>query len=54
MRLHDYLDYQARERPEADFAVQGTRRLTYREALTEVNRLANALPRSWLLMQCGC
>lgn len=43
MRLHDYLDYRAREHPDEEFAVHGERRLTYREALAEVNRLANAL-----------
>jgi acyl-CoA synthetase (AMP-forming)/AMP-acid ligase II len=43
MRLHDVLDYQARERPSAEFAVQGNRRLTYREALREVHQLAHAL-----------
>ncbi len=43
MRLHDYLDYRAREHPDEEFAVQGDRRLTYREGLVEANRLANAL-----------
>jgi acyl-CoA synthetase (AMP-forming)/AMP-acid ligase II len=43
MRLHDVLDFQARERPDADFAVQGARRVSYCEALGESNRLANAL-----------
>lgn len=42
MRLHDFLDYWASTRPEAEFAVQDQRRLTYREALDAVNRLANA------------
>jgi fatty-acyl-CoA synthase len=42
MRLHDTLDYRAREHPEAEFAVQGPRRLTYAEARTAANRLANA------------
>ncbi|OGO50236.1 MAG: hypothetical protein A2148_04405 [Chloroflexi bacterium RBG_16_68_14] len=41
MRLHDYFDYRAREQPEAEFAVLGDRRLTYREAQEEVHRLAN-------------
>jgi acyl-CoA synthetase (AMP-forming)/AMP-acid ligase II len=41
MRLHDFLDYQARERAEAEFAVHGNRRITYGEALAETNRLAN-------------
>jgi len=43
MRLHDYLDYRAREHAGEEFAVQGDRRLTYREALAETNRFANAL-----------
>ncbi len=42
MRLHDFLDYQARERGDAEFAIQGNRHPTYREALAETNRLANA------------
>src|SRR5262245_36697590 len=41
MRLHDLLDFRAREQPDALFAVQGARRMTYREATTEANRLAN-------------
>ena len=43
MRLHDVFDYQARERPTAEFAVHGDRRLSYREALMEVHQLAHAL-----------
>lgn len=43
MRLHDYLDYQARQHPNKDFAVLGDRHVTYAEALREVDRLANAL-----------
>ncbi len=42
MRLHDFLDYHARERGDAEFAIQGNRHLTYREALAETNHLANA------------
>ena len=42
MRLHDYLDYQAREHPDVEFAVLGDRTITYREAVIEANRLANA------------
>ncbi len=41
-RLHDFLDHWADARPETEFAVQGERCLTYREALDAVNRLANA------------
>jgi hypothetical protein len=33
MRLHDVLDYQARERPTAEFAVHGDRRVTYHSVL---------------------
>jgi len=43
MRLHDFLDYQARERPDGEFAVQADRRLTYAEAVAEANRFARAL-----------
>jgi acyl-CoA synthetase (AMP-forming)/AMP-acid ligase II len=43
MRLHDLLDYPGRERPDAEFAVHGARRLTYGEALAQANRVANAL-----------
>jgi len=43
MRLHDTLEYSAREYPEADFAVCRGRRITYREAVTTANRMANAL-----------
>jgi len=43
MRLHDYLDYQAREHPDKDFAILGDRKVTYAEALKEANRVANAM-----------
>ncbi len=43
MRLHDFLDYRAREHADEEFAVQGDRRISYRQALAETNRLANAL-----------
>ena len=43
MRLHDVLDYHARERPTTEFAVHGDRRVTYHEALSEVHQLAHAL-----------
>src|SRR3989304_2600101 len=42
MRVHDYLDYHAREHPEIDFAVQGNRRVPYREAVAGAKRAANA------------
>jgi fatty-acyl-CoA synthase len=48
MRLHDLLAYRARERGDAEFAVHGERRITYREAWEEVNRLSNTLIRSGL------
>jgi acyl-CoA synthetase (AMP-forming)/AMP-acid ligase II len=48
MRLHDFLDYRAREHGEAEFAIQGNRRITYRAAQAEVHRLANALVGSGL------
>ena len=43
MRLHDTLDYRAREHPQRDFAIQGTRRVSYAEARSLANRAANAL-----------
>lgn len=39
--MYDFLDYQARERAEAEFAIQGNRRIIYGEARAETNRLAN-------------
>ena len=43
MRLHDYFDYRAREQADEEFAVEGDRTITYREAAVQVNKLANAL-----------
>lgn len=43
MRLHDYLDYRAREYPEVDFAVLGDRKLSYEGARAATNRIAHAL-----------
>ncbi|MQA86837.1 MAG: long-chain-fatty-acid--CoA ligase [Streptosporangiales bacterium] len=43
VRLADFLDYWAREQPDAEFAVQGGRRISYREAVTVTHRLANFL-----------
>jgi acyl-CoA synthetase (AMP-forming)/AMP-acid ligase II len=43
VRLHDLLDYYAREQPDVEFAIQGDHRLTYAEAGAETNRIANAL-----------
>ena len=48
MRLHDILDYRAREHTDLEFAVQGDRKITYGGALAEINRLANALVQSGL------
>ena len=42
MRLHDFVDYHAREHPDAEFAVMGDQRLSYREATQQINRLAQA------------
>ena len=43
MLLHDFLDYWARERPGAEFAVAGGRSLTYAEAAAGANRVASRL-----------
>jgi acyl-CoA synthetase (AMP-forming)/AMP-acid ligase II len=43
MRLFDLLDFRAREQGDAEFAIQGKRRITYADALEAANRLANAL-----------
>ncbi|MEW6270462.1 MAG: long-chain-fatty-acid--CoA ligase [Thermodesulfobacteriota bacterium] len=43
LRLHDAFDFHVRETPEAELALDGTRRVTYGEASERVNRLANAL-----------
>jgi acyl-CoA synthetase (AMP-forming)/AMP-acid ligase II len=43
VRLHDFLDYWARERPDAQFAAGDGRPLTYREAAAAANRVANRL-----------
>ena len=42
MLLHDFLEFYARERPDVDFGVMGDRRITYTEANSRANRLANA------------
>lgn len=42
MRLHDYVDYHARETPDAEFATMGDTRLTYGEANEQINRVAQA------------
>jgi acyl-CoA synthetase (AMP-forming)/AMP-acid ligase II len=43
MRLHENLDFWAGIRPEAEFAVQGHRVLTYGEAAERMDRMASAL-----------
>ena len=43
MRLYDFLDFRAREQPNAEFAVHGEHRITYHDALSQTNRIANAL-----------
>ncbi|MEE8509156.1 MAG: long-chain-fatty-acid--CoA ligase [Myxococcota bacterium] len=43
MRLHDFLDHHARDRPESEFAVHAGRKLSYADAQAEANRIANAL-----------
>ena len=48
MYLHDFLDYWARRQPDAEFALHGDRRLTYRQARAAVHRLAAALSRAGL------
>ncbi len=48
LRLHDFIEYHARTRPDSEFAVQGSRVMTYAEADAEANRLANALIASGL------
>ncbi len=42
MLLHDYVDYHARETPDAEFAVIGDQRVSYGEANDQINRLAQA------------
>jgi acyl-CoA synthetase (AMP-forming)/AMP-acid ligase II len=41
--LHDFLDYWAREQPEAEFAVAGQRSVRYGTAAAAANRVANRL-----------
>ena len=46
MRIYHFLDFWAREQPDAEFAVQESQSLTYAEAAAAVNRLANGIVRS--------
>ncbi len=41
IRLHDYLNFHAREHPDDEFAIDIVRQLTYAEAAAEANQLAN-------------
>ena len=43
LRLHDTLDYRAREHADEAFAIQGGRRVSYGDAVEVSNRWANAL-----------
>ena len=43
MRLHDHLDYFAREQPDAECIVFAGRTWTYGEVLATANRIANGL-----------
>src|SRR4051794_23582471 len=47
--LGDFLDYWARERPDAEFALAGQRSLRYADAAVAANRLANRL----IALGCG-
>ncbi|HIF72712.1 MAG TPA: long-chain-fatty-acid--CoA ligase [Dehalococcoidia bacterium] len=42
MLLHDYVDYHARETPDAEFAVVGDKCISYGEASDQINRVAQA------------
>ena len=46
MRIYHFLDYWAREQPDAEFAIQEGKSLTYAEAAAAVNRLAHGIVRS--------
>jgi acyl-CoA synthetase (AMP-forming)/AMP-acid ligase II len=48
MRIHEWLDYIARENPEREFATEGRRALCYGDARVVANRLAHALRASGL------
>ncbi|MDP6606692.1 MAG: long-chain-fatty-acid--CoA ligase [Dehalococcoidia bacterium] len=43
MRLHDYLQYQAGQHPDSEFALDSQRSLTYAEGAAEAHQVANAL-----------
>ncbi|MCH8226758.1 MAG: AMP-binding protein, partial [Chloroflexi bacterium] len=46
MRIYHFLDYWAREQPDAEFAIQEGQGLTYAEAAATVNRLAQGMVKS--------
>lgn len=50
MRLHDNLDYRARQAPDSIFAEMGDRKLTYAEAALEANRIAHTLIKEGLVL----
>jgi len=43
VRAHDYLDLQAEQRPDAEFAICSGQRITYGEARDQANRISRAL-----------
>jgi fatty-acyl-CoA synthase len=43
MRLHDFLDYQARDYPDVDFAIYGEKVMSYEDARRLSNQIGNAL-----------
>jgi len=43
MRLHDFLDYQARDYPDKDYAIFGDQVMSYEDARLMSNRIGNAL-----------
>jgi acyl-CoA synthetase (AMP-forming)/AMP-acid ligase II len=48
IRLHDFLDYRAREQPTAEFLSFAGERLTYEEAAARVDRIATSFARAGL------
>ena len=42
MRLHDFLDFQARDYPDLDFAIFGDQTMSYDDALSLTKRIGNA------------
>jgi acyl-CoA synthetase (AMP-forming)/AMP-acid ligase II len=48
MRVHDYLEFHAQQRPGAEFAICAGKRITYGEAQDKANRISHALIASGL------